>query len=86
MSASLNILVFLKKNILQLVALTVLFLLLVITWFFFQKKNVFPEGTHIAIQEEFQNIVRNKLLKKILQLIIFNFIIYGQKPPVILLK
>ena len=64
MSANINVLFFLKKNILQIIALTVLFLLLVITWFFFQKKNVFPEGTHIAIQEEFQNIVRNKLLEK----------------------
>ena len=64
MSAALNIFVFFKKNILQIVALTVLFLILIITWFFFQKKNVFPEGTHIDIQEEFQNIVRNKLLEK----------------------
>lgn len=64
MSANVNMLFFLKKNILQIIALFVLFLLLIITWFFFQKKNVFPEGTHIAIQEEFQNIVRNKLLEK----------------------
>ena len=64
MSIGLNMLLFLKKNILQIIALSVLFLLLVITWFFFQKKNVFPEGTHLAIQEEFQNIVRNKLLEK----------------------
>ena len=64
MSSSLNMLLFLKKNMLQIIALVVLFLLLVITWFFFQKKNVFPEGTHIAIQEEFQNIIRNKLLEK----------------------
>ena len=64
MSSALNMLVFFKKNILQIVALAVLFLLLVITWFFFQKKNVFPEGIHISIQEEFQNIVRNKLLEK----------------------
>ena len=61
---SLNMLLFLKKNFLQIIALSVLFLLLIITWFFFQKKNVFPEGTHLAIQEEFQNIVRNKLLEK----------------------
>lgn len=64
MSSALNMLGFLKKNILQIVALVVLFLLLVITWFFFQKKNVFPEGIHVSIQEEFQNIVRNKLLEK----------------------
>lgn len=64
MSAVASMLVFLKKNTLQIIALAVLFLLLVITWFFFQKKNVFPEGTHIAIQEEFQNIIRNKLLEK----------------------
>jgi len=64
MSAHLNVLIFLKKNILQIIALVVLLLLLIITWSFFQKKNVFPEGTHIAIQEEFQNIVRNKLLEK----------------------
>ena len=64
MSVNFNALLFLKKNILQIIALAVLFLLLIITWFFFQKKNVFPEGTHLAIQEEFQNIVRNKLLEK----------------------
>ncbi len=64
MSVGFNMLLFLKKNILQIIALAVLFLLLIITWFFFQKKNVFPESTHLALQEEFQNIVRNKLLEK----------------------
>ena len=61
---SLKIVTWFKNNILQIVSLSVLLFLLVITWFFFQTKNVFPEGTHIAIQVEFQNVVRNKLLEK----------------------
>ena len=64
MSALSNILSFVKNNLLQLVAITVLALSLLITWSFFQGKNKFPEGTHIAIQDEFQKIVERKILER----------------------
>ena len=55
---------FLKNNLLQLITLTILLLSLSLTWFFFQSKNKFPEGTHIAIQDEFQQIVKRKILDR----------------------
>ena len=54
---------FLRKNILQILSCIIFVLVLAITWLFFQKKHTFPEGIHIAIQEEFQKIVRQQLLK-----------------------
>ncbi len=64
MSALLNTVSFLKNNLLQLIALTILTLSLIITWSFFQGKDKFPEGTHIAIQDEFQKIVQKKILER----------------------
>ena len=64
MSALSSALHFVKNNLLQLIALTILVLSLLITWSFFQNKNKFPEGTHIAIQDEFQKIVQKKILER----------------------
>ena len=59
-----HVISFLKNNLLQLITLFVLALSLAFTWSFFQSKNKFPEGTHIAIQNEFQQIVRKKILDR----------------------
>ena len=55
---------FLRKNVHQALFLMILLTALVLTWFFFQSKKTFPEGTHLVLQEEFQQIVKDKLLKQ----------------------
>lgn len=64
MFQSLNLALFLRKNIIQIVFLAVLLVLLILTWIFFQSKRTFPEDTHLVIQEKFQKIVKDRLLKK----------------------
>ena len=58
------IFLFLRKNALELLAGGILAAALAGTWVFLQKRQAFPEGIHIAIQEEFQKIVKEKILKK----------------------
>ena len=64
MSKILNFISFLRKNIHQTLFLAVLVTALVLTWFFFQSKKTFPERTHLVLQEEFQRVVKERLLKK----------------------
>ena len=59
-----RIISFLRKNILELIASVFLIILLISTWFLLNKKESFPEEIHLAIQEEFQKVVREKLLEK----------------------
>jgi len=63
MSKLINIVAFFRKNILQVLSLVILFLCLILTWFFFQSKNKFPQGIHVGIQEEFRRVIEKQLLK-----------------------
>lgn len=64
MSQFLKIFSFLRQHILELLACVFFLLILVSTWFFLKKKENFPEMIHLAIQEEFQKVVKDKILEK----------------------
>ena len=55
---------FIRKYALGIIAGVFLALLLISTWFALQKKTTFDEGVHLAIQEEFQKVVKAKILEK----------------------